>query len=95
MSFYSKKCSTWVKIRPYFGLAPAIIIERWKEEIKTDVILSECSDVDPDLGFNLFTGADLFLNPSMYISAEFRGKFGDWDLFKMTIGLGFLVGGNS
>lgn len=78
-------------VKPYVGLGPTILID--VEHVEPDPLGEEDSDTDADVGFNLFAGCDFEASSSLRPFVEIRGKFGDWDTFKLVGGLTFSIGG--
>jgi hypothetical protein len=89
-----------VKVRPYFGMSPMLCLDIERSEYGTWVTtpvphwdVDSRSDADADVGFNIFGGADFLLSSRFWLFTEMRGKFGDWDIFELSAGMTFVVGG--
>jgi hypothetical protein len=76
-----------IAVRPYVGLGPLIAIQIYTiDNWFTPGV--RYSEAEPDAEFNICAGADIPLGASVFYG-EFRGKVGDWDAFKMGLGLTF------
>lgn len=80
-----------VSIKPFVGLGPMVAIDYWDVDHVTRGDYDD-DDWDADAGFNIFSGVDFDVSPSMDLYLEMRGKFGDWDLFKLMGGMTFPLG---
>lgn len=85
MNFFDVKYSFPIPapIHPFVGLGgPVIDIQL----LDTDPDFND-SYPEVDMGFNLFAGVDFLLSSSTILFVEMRGKYADWDLFRMVAGM--------
>ena len=76
-----------IAAKPYVGMGPAVLIdtEHWHSLNWSD------HDTWGNPGFNIFAGCDFDVNPTLRPFVEVRGKFGDWDVFKLIAGFAFTI----
>lgn len=77
-----------IAVRPFAGLGPTILIDIYHEERPNQ---SDRTDTDGDAGFNIYCGADFRISSNTVFFLETRGKFGDWDVFKLMCGFSFVI----
>lgn len=80
-----------VPIHPFVGLGgPVIDIQLVDRDPDFDF---DEDYPEVDLGFNMFAGVDFVLSSSTIVFLEMRGKFADWDFFRMAAGMTFGLSG--
>jgi hypothetical protein len=83
-------------VKPFVGLGPSVVLQYWHREWDNYAYppyeYYEESDWEPEAGFNLFTGVDFEVSRDLRLYVEARGKFGQWDAFKLLGGLTFALG---
>ncbi|MBD3322280.1 MAG: hypothetical protein GF350_14365 [Chitinivibrionales bacterium] len=89
-----------IPVRPFAGFAPMIAVEVLKQEYYDWIYpsgepqyrsIEDDTDADPEAGFNLYAGADFIIANNFLLFSEIRGKFGDWDIFKFSGGMTFIL----
>lgn len=80
-----------ISVRPFVGFGPAIIIDIYHAEWYEGQNRVDDTDTDADRCFNVYCGADFRISSSTLFFLETRGKFGDWDVFKLMCGFSFTI----
>jgi opacity protein-like surface antigen len=84
-------------VRPFGGAGLALLYQMadWDVDCEGDFVDDSDSDSETDIAFNLIGGADFDVSESMTGFGELRFVMGgDYDVFKITGGVTFAMGGN-